>query len=184
MATLLKVISIPPFPVNGIHFVTAIIELVSQQIHKGGDAHNTLYRRKNVVIAGGRSAKIVTPRLDFANEAPGVRQVRDRLQDSERFRDQLKWFDTIINNFWSAWVDEESGVTRVLERKDDCLKYYAIGFNGQKPADVYHGRAKEVQTLRNELKEQTLRRRRMENLGLPPLKKELIRPQVLRESVS
>jgi hypothetical protein len=32
-------------------------------------------------------------------------------------------------------VDEESRVTRVLERKDDCLKYCAIGFNGQKPAD-------------------------------------------------
>ncbi|MGW8180830.1 MAG: IS3 family transposase [bacterium] len=52
------------------------------------------------------------------------------------------------------------------------------------PADVYHGRAKEILTLRNELKEQTLRRRRRENLGLPPLKTELIRPQVLRESAS
>jgi transposase InsO family protein len=52
------------------------------------------------------------------------------------------------------------------------------------PADVYHGRAKEIQTSRNELKEHTLRRRRRENLGLPPLKKELIRPQLLRESVS
>lgn len=52
------------------------------------------------------------------------------------------------------------------------------------PADVYHGRAKEVLTMRDEVKEQTLRRRRRENLGLPPLKKELIRPQMLRESVS
>jgi transposase InsO family protein len=52
------------------------------------------------------------------------------------------------------------------------------------PADVYHGRAKEVMTLRDELKEQTLRRRRRENLGLPPLEKKLIRPQLLRESVS
>jgi len=52
------------------------------------------------------------------------------------------------------------------------------------PADVYHGRAKEVMTLRDELKEQTLRQRRRENLGLPPLEKKLIRPQLLRESVS
>ena len=52
------------------------------------------------------------------------------------------------------------------------------------PADVYHGRAKEVLTLRNELKEQTLRRRRRANLGLTPLKTEMIRPQMLRESVS
>jgi integrase len=28
---------------------------------------------------GGRLAEIVTPRLDFVNEAPGVRQIRDRL---------------------------------------------------------------------------------------------------------
>jgi transposase InsO family protein/transposase-like protein len=52
------------------------------------------------------------------------------------------------------------------------------------PADVYHGRAKEVLTLRNELKKQTLRRRRRANLGLPPLKTEMIRPQMLRESAS
>jgi len=50
------------------------------------------------------------------------------------------------------------------------------------PADVYHGRAREVQTLRNVLKEQTLRRRRRENLGSPLLERELIRPQILRES--
>lgn len=52
------------------------------------------------------------------------------------------------------------------------------------PADIYHGRAKEMLTLRDKVKEQTLRRRRRENLGLPPLKKELIRPQMLRERVS
>ena len=52
------------------------------------------------------------------------------------------------------------------------------------PADVYQGRAREVLTLRNELKEQTLRRRRRENLGLTPIKNRVIRPQLLRESVS
>ena len=52
------------------------------------------------------------------------------------------------------------------------------------PADVYHGRARKIQTLRNALKEQTLHRRRRENLGMPSLKKGLIRPQMLREGVS
>jgi transposase InsO family protein/transposase-like protein len=52
------------------------------------------------------------------------------------------------------------------------------------PADVYHGRAREIKMMRNIVKEQTLLQRRRKNLGLPPLKKDVIKPAVLRESVS
>ena len=52
------------------------------------------------------------------------------------------------------------------------------------PADVYHGRARELKMMRNVVKEQTLLQRRRKNLGLPPLKKDVIKPAVLRESVS
>jgi len=38
------------------------------------------------------------------------------------------------------------------------------------PAEVYHGRAREIITARNLIKEQTMRRRRRHNLGLRPLK--------------
>jgi len=51
------------------------------------------------------------------------------------------------------------------------------------PADVFHGRAREIKGARDLVKEQTLRRRRRLNLGLEPLKEELIKPQILRESV-
>jgi len=37
--------------------------------------------------------------------------------------------------FLSSGMVEEGGVTRVLGRKDDSLKYFAIEFNGQKWAD-------------------------------------------------
>ena len=52
------------------------------------------------------------------------------------------------------------------------------------PADVYHGRARKIQTMRSLVKEHTLLQRRRKNLGLPPLKKDVIKPAVLRESVS
>jgi len=51
------------------------------------------------------------------------------------------------------------------------------------PADVYHGRGKEIISARNMVKEQTLRRRRSQNLGLEPLNEDLIKPAVLRECV-
>jgi transposase InsO family protein len=52
------------------------------------------------------------------------------------------------------------------------------------PADVYLGRDKEILALRQLVKEQTLHRRVRQNKGLPPLKQELLLPQLVRESVS
>jgi transposase InsO family protein len=52
------------------------------------------------------------------------------------------------------------------------------------PADVYHGRAREIQTARERLKQQTLKRRRRYNMGLPLRKEEMILPSLIRERVS
>ncbi len=52
------------------------------------------------------------------------------------------------------------------------------------PADVYHGRHHEIQTARQLLKMQTLRRRRCYNQGHELKEEELIRPSVFRECVS
>jgi putative transposase len=51
------------------------------------------------------------------------------------------------------------------------------------PADVFHGRAREIKAARSLVKEQTLRRRRRLNLGLKPLNEVPIRPGVIRECV-
>ena len=51
-------------------------------------------------------------------------------------------------------------------------------------ADVYSGRGAEIITMRQLVKEQTMRRRRRENLGLKPLNEEPVKPQMLRECVS
>ena len=52
------------------------------------------------------------------------------------------------------------------------------------PADVYQGRSWEIRTARERLKQQTLRRRRRHNLGLPNRKEELILPSLIRGVVS
>ena len=52
------------------------------------------------------------------------------------------------------------------------------------PADVYQGRSWEIRTARERLKQQTLRRRRRYNLGLPSRKEELILPSLIRIGVS
>ena len=51
------------------------------------------------------------------------------------------------------------------------------------PADVYHGRAGEIAKARNLVKEQTMRNRRRVNMGLKPLRDEMIKPAIFRESV-
>ena len=52
------------------------------------------------------------------------------------------------------------------------------------PSDVYYGRDEEIRDLRHIVKQQTLRQRRRKNLGLPALKMDVIKPNVLRESAS
>ena len=52
------------------------------------------------------------------------------------------------------------------------------------PSDVYNGRGAEILTMRQLVKEQTMRRRKRENLGLKPLNEEPVKPQMLRECVS
>ncbi len=52
------------------------------------------------------------------------------------------------------------------------------------PEDVYRGRGREIQTARERLKEQTLRRRWRVNQGLPINNEDRILPSLYRECVS
>ena len=52
------------------------------------------------------------------------------------------------------------------------------------PADDYYGRDKEIKDIRHIVKKQTLCQRRRKNLGLFSLKMDVIKPKMLRESVS
>jgi hypothetical protein len=52
------------------------------------------------------------------------------------------------------------------------------------PADVYYGRHRQIQQLRDRVKDQTSEQRRRKNLGLRPMQDHGIRPAILRESIS
>ena len=86
----LKGVPVPSLPIEGIGFVATIMDGVGQRAQVGGCAHEAKDGSATVGITDGRSAEIVTPGRDVANEASGVRQVGDRLQVGDRVGDQLQ----------------------------------------------------------------------------------------------
>ena len=85
-----------------------------------------------------------------------------------------------LDNYYLPWQLEHQ-VGRFVDYYNHHRVHEAL--DNLTPADVYEGRAVEITTARNLVKEQTLRSRRRLNLGLMPLNKGLIRPEDLREAV-
>lgn len=98
----------------------------------------------------------------------------------ERYHRSLKNVVT-LQNYYSP---EE------LEREVDRFELYYNhervheSLNNLTPADVYEGRARDIETARERLKRQTERRRRRYNQGKPMHDEELIRPSLFRECLS
>jgi putative transposase len=97
----------------------------------------------------------------------------------ERYHRTMKNVVKLQNYFQSEVLERE------LER---FVNYYNNervheSLDNVTPADVYHGRHHEIQTARQLLKMQTLRRRRCYNQGYDPGNEELIRPSLIREGV-
>jgi transposase InsO family protein len=97
----------------------------------------------------------------------------------ERYHRTMKNVVT-LQNYYAPWELE-----RELERFIRWYNHerYHESLRNLTPADVYHGRHRELMTARELVKLQTLERRRRENLGLKVNKEEPIRPAELRESV-
>jgi len=97
----------------------------------------------------------------------------------ERFHRSLKNVVT-LRNFYLPWElqEEIAGFVRYYnhERVHEAL-------DNLTPADVYEARGREIQTARQRLKEQTLRRRRRINRGLPVKPEERILPALYRQCV-
>ena len=98
---------------------------------------------------------------------------------TERYRRTLK--NRInLENYYLPWeLEKENG--RLVDHYNNRRVHESL--DNLTPADVYHERGKEIISARNMVKEQTLRRRRSQNLGLEPLNEDLIKPAVLRECV-
>ena len=89
----LEVTPIPRFPVECVRFVATVMEQVSERVQTGGRAHETQGGSVSIVVAGGRMPDVAALRLDVANQAPGVRQLRDRFQVRDGACDQLERID-------------------------------------------------------------------------------------------
>jgi transposase InsO family protein len=97
----------------------------------------------------------------------------------ERYHRTMKNVVT-LQNYYAPW-DLEREIRRFVHRYNH--ERYHEALENVTPADVYHGRHREIVTARELVKLQTLERRRRENLGLKTRKEDPIRPADLRESV-
>jgi hypothetical protein len=86
-----------------------------------------------------------------------------------------------LRNYYLPWELEEE-IGRFVHYYNHQRVHESL--DNLTPADVYHGRAREIQTVRERLKQQTLKRRRRYNMGLPMRKEEMILPSLIREGVS
>jgi len=95
----------------------------------------------------------------------------------EHYHRTLKNVVNLENHYFPGELEHQIG------RFVDYYNYHRVheSLGNLTPADVYHGRDREIVTARNLVKEQTMRRRRRYNLGLRPLNEEVIRPEVYRE---
>jgi transposase InsO family protein len=97
----------------------------------------------------------------------------------ERYHRTMKNVVT-LENYHAPWELEQE-LERFVHQYNH--KRYHESLNNLTPADVYHGRDREITTARALVKMQTLERRRRENLGLKVKTQEPIRPAELRESI-
>lgn len=97
----------------------------------------------------------------------------------ERYHRTLKNIVT-LQHYYAAW-ELEREIGRFVGWYNE--ERYHESLDNLTPADVYHGRARELLTARELVKLQTLERRRCHNLGMKVKKEEPIRPAELRESV-
>jgi putative transposase len=95
----------------------------------------------------------------------------------ERYHRSLKNVVT-LQNYYLPWHLEEE-IRRFVGYYNDERVHESL--ENLTPADVYHGRGREILTARERLKRQTLRRRRRQNRALPEREEEIIRPAVFRE---
>jgi len=98
----------------------------------------------------------------------------------ERYHRTMKNVLCLENHYFPGGLEQE--IARFVEHYNNHRVHESL--DNLTPADVYTGRGAEIITMRQLVKEQTMRRRRRENLGLKPLNEELLKPQLLRESVS
>ena len=97
----------------------------------------------------------------------------------ERYHRTMKNVIT-LRNYHAPWELEQE-IEKFVQHYNHKRYHESIG--NLTPADMYHGRNRDITTARALVKMQTLEHRRRVNMGMKARKRELIRPDELRESV-
>jgi transposase InsO family protein len=158
-----------------------VTELLDQAIARTGVERVSIRHRPRLLSDNGPC--FVSRELQEYLQEHDLRHTRSRPYHPmtqgkiERYHRSLKNVVTLQNYYLPGHLKHEIGQfvshynhQRVHESLENLT-----------PADVYHGRAREILTARERLKRQTLRRRRRYNRGLAEKKEELIRPELFRE---
>ena len=95
----------------------------------------------------------------------------------ERYHRSLK--NTLLLRNYYLPGELETEIERFVQHYNHKRPHEAL--DNLTPADVYTGRGRDIQTARQRLKEQTLRRRRRFNSGLPTTAEERILPGLFRQ---
>ena len=158
-----------------------VTELLNEAIARTGTCKVPIHHRPRLLSDNG-SCFISTELQEYLREHD-IGHTRSRPYHPmtqgkiERYHRTMKNVVTLQNYYLPGQLKQEVGqfVTYYNHKRvHESLKNLT-------PADVYHGRGREILTARERLKRQTLRRRRRYNRALPERKEELIRPSLFRE---
>ena len=161
--------------------VTSVLDLA---VKRSGVAGVPVERRPRLLSDNGSA--YVSSELREYLEDRGIGHTRGRPYHPmtqgkiERYHRSMKNVVTLRN--YTIPQDLEVELGRFVKYYNHDRVHESLG--NLTPADVYEGRAREIQTARWRLKKQTLQRRRRLSRGLPARKEELIRPAMFRECVS
>ena len=97
----------------------------------------------------------------------------------ERYHRTLKNVVTLRNYYLPDELERE--IERFVEYYNHKRVHESL--QNLTPADVYHGRGREILTARQRIKAQTLRERARYNRGLPVKREEIVRPAEIRAGV-
>ena len=86
-----------------------------------------------------------------------------------------------LKNYYLPW-DLEEELEQFVNYYNNERVHESI--QNMTPADVFHGRDKEIQTARDMIKSMTLKNRKFVNMGLRPSKQQAIWPADIRQSLS
>lgn len=157
-----------------------VTQILDDAIAKTGVAHVRVHLRPRLLSDNGPC--FISKELGAYLADHGMAHTRGRPYHPmtqgkiERYHRTLK-NEILLRNYYFPGELEEA-IQRFVQHYNHVRVHEAI--DNLTPADVYHGRDRDIKTARQRLKEQTLRRRRRLNAGLPIPDDERILPGLYR----